>query len=191
MVTKEFGGDDDVPIGTASTAPSGAASITYKPTWTGKEQFVAKLTAGASGADAATATSYYRVTTSAPGPLYATANPQRPLSFIGHIFVGTVLAIVALLWLTLIVILLLMARRLPRLAGGGKGPQGVLQAGQGVSIPTHNTSSSGPTADRRFDKAAGSADTRRDALDARDLPGAQGLTERAGGGEAASPRVAR
>lgn len=120
VVTREFGRDQDVPIGTATTAANGLASISYKPTWSGEEKFVVKLTAS-SGAGAPTATANYRVTASAPGPLHATANPLRPLSSLGHIFVGALLGIVVLLWLTLIVILLLVARRLPRMAGRGGG----------------------------------------------------------------------
>lgn len=118
VVTKEFGKDLNVPIGTAKTSQDGAATINYAPTWNGKEQFVATLTSGLSGTATPTATSYHRVTASAPGPLYATANPLRPFSFLGHVFVGMILTMVALIWLTLIGILVLLACRLPRLAGG-------------------------------------------------------------------------
>ena len=119
VVTTEFGQGQDVPIGTATIAAHGAASISYKPTWSGKEQFVAKLSANPPGAPTPMATSYYRVTVSAPGPLDATANPARPLAFIGHIFLGMVLTILVLIWLGLITMLVVVARRMPRLAGGG------------------------------------------------------------------------
>lgn len=95
-----------------------ASVINYTPTWNGDEQFLARLTAGPPSARVQTATSRYRVTASAPGPLYATANPLKPFSFLGHVFVGTILTTVALVWLTLIGILVLLACRLPRLAGG-------------------------------------------------------------------------
>jgi hypothetical protein len=117
VVTKEFGHNLNVPIGTAKTSQDGTATINYAPTWNGKEQFIANLTSGLGDAAAPTATSYHQVTASGPGPLYASANPLRPFSLMGHFFVGTILTIVALVWLTLISILLLLARRLPRMAG--------------------------------------------------------------------------
>lgn len=118
VVDPEFSQGVDVAIGTARAATGGAASISYQPTWSGKEQFVAKVTSGLDG-DTPSATAYYSVAASSPGPLYATANLTRPASSLGHVFVGTLLVIVALVWLTLISTLLLVARRLPRLAVGG------------------------------------------------------------------------
>ncbi len=119
VVSTQFKQPEDVPIGTAKTAADGTASVSYKPTWSGKEQFVAKLTSP--GAQVPAATAYYRVTASTPGPLYAAANPARPLSFIGHIFLGVVLTIVALIWLGLIIMLVAAVGWMPRLAGGGIG----------------------------------------------------------------------
>lgn len=120
VVTKEFEKTSlDVPIGTATTGSDGSASVTYKPTWTGSQQFVAKLANGSSKSTV-TATASYDVLATAPGPLYSTSNPARPLSRVGHFFVGSALTLVAIVWLTLITFLILAKTRLPRLAGGEK-----------------------------------------------------------------------
>ncbi len=116
VVSTEFKQPKDVPIGTAKTAADGTASVSYKPTWSGKEQFVAKLSSAGTQVPAATA--YYRVTASTPGPLSAAANPARPLASIGHVFLNVILAIVALVWLGLIITLVLAVGWMPRLAGG-------------------------------------------------------------------------
>jgi hypothetical protein len=115
VVTTQFGQDQNVPIGSAKIEADGTASIIYTPTWSGEQQFVARLT-GSPAANAPTATAHYRVTADALGPLYAAANPPRPFAFLGHLFIGALLTIVVLVWLTLIVTLLVVVRGLPRLA---------------------------------------------------------------------------
>jgi hypothetical protein len=115
VVTTEFGKDQNVPIGSAKIAGDGTARIIYTPTWSGEQQFVARLT-GSAAASAPTATADYRVSTDAVGPLYAAANPPRPFSFMGSAFLAALLTIVALVWLTLIITLLVVVRGLPRLA---------------------------------------------------------------------------
>ena len=117
VVSTEFKQPKDVPIGTAKTAADGTASVRYKPTWSGKEQFVAKLTS--SGTHVPAASAYYRVVSSTPGPLFAGANPARPLSSVGHIFLRVILTSVALIWLGLIIMLVLAVGWMPRLAGRG------------------------------------------------------------------------
>lgn len=117
VVSTEFGQHRDVPIGTAETAADGTASVRYKPTWSGTEQFVAKLTGP--GAQVPAATASYRVTASTPGLLSAGANPARPLAAVGHVFLDVILTIVALVWLGLIITLVLAIGWMPRLAGGG------------------------------------------------------------------------
>ncbi len=114
VVSTEFMPPVSVPIGTAETAANGSASINYKPTWSGKEKFIAEVTSA--GVQVPEATAEFLVTNSTPGPLYATANPARPLGFIGRVFTGVILSIVAAVWLSLLFILFLMARALPRLA---------------------------------------------------------------------------
>ena len=117
VVSTEFEKAREVPIGTAKTAADGTASVRYKPTWSGKEQFVAKLTS--SGTHVPAASAYYRVVSSTPGPLFAGANPARPLSSVGHIFLRVILTTVALVWLGLIIMLVLAVAWMPRLAGRG------------------------------------------------------------------------
>ena len=117
VVSTEFEKARELPIGTAKTAADGTASVRYKPTWSGKEQFVAKLTS--SGTHVPAATAYYRVVSSTPGPLFAGANPARPLSSVGHIFLRVILTTVALVWLGLIIMLVLAVGWMPRLAGRG------------------------------------------------------------------------
>jgi hypothetical protein len=115
VVTTQFGQDQNVPIGSAKIAGDGTASIIYTPTWSGEQQFVARLS-GSAAASALTATADYRVSADAVGPLYAAANPPRPFSFMGSAFLGALLTIVVLVWLTLIITLLVVVRGLPRLA---------------------------------------------------------------------------
>jgi hypothetical protein len=117
VVSTEFEKARELPIGTAKTAADGTASVRYKPTWSGKEQFVAKLTS--SGTHVPAARAYYRVVSSTPGPLFAGANPARPLSSVGHIFLRVILTTVALVWLGLIIMLVLAVGWMPRLAGRG------------------------------------------------------------------------
>jgi hypothetical protein len=117
VVSTEFEKARELPIGTAKTAADGTASVRYKPTWSGKEQFVAKLTS--SGTHVPAASAYYRVVSSTPGPLFAGANPARPLSSVGHIFLRVILTSVALIWLGLIIMLVLAVGWMPRLAGRG------------------------------------------------------------------------
>jgi hypothetical protein len=115
VVSKEFGEARPVPIGVAAVGKDGTARIGYSPTWSGEQRFIAKLSA--KGANAPSATAEYRVRASTPGPLYAGANPGRPLASVGHVFLDIVLAVVAAVWLSLLVTLALAFGRLPRLAG--------------------------------------------------------------------------
>lgn len=113
VVSREFGDPRNVPIGVAKVGASGTARIDYRPTWSGVQQFVAKLAGGP------TATAAYRVAAAAPGPLHDTANPGRPLASVGHVFLDVILSVAALVWLSLAVTLVLAFARLPRLAGEG------------------------------------------------------------------------
>ena len=118
VVTTEFGKPQLVPLGAARLNPNGLASSSYKPTWDGRQEFVAKLASPAS--DPATATAYYQVTNSAPGSLYATANPAKLFSPAGNAFVIALLTIVALVWLTLLATLWRVAHLLPGLASDAR-----------------------------------------------------------------------
>lgn len=115
VVSTEFGQPHQVPIGVAAVGKDGTARLGYLPTWSGEQQFIAKLSA--EGANATSATAEYRVTASTPGLLYAGANPERPLASVGHVFLDIILAVVASVWLSLLVTLALALGRLPRLTG--------------------------------------------------------------------------
>lgn len=106
-----------VPIGVAKAASDGTARIRYTPTWSGTEQFVARLAELPTGGPEATVS--YRVTASVAGPLAADANPGRPLASVGHTFLTVILTLVGLVWLTLIAMLALAIGWLPRLATEG------------------------------------------------------------------------
>lgn len=117
VVSTEFKQPMNVPIGTAKTTADGSAKISYTPTWSGEETFVAKLVG--SGTHVRAATAHYRVTASTPGPLAATANPGRPLASVGGVFLDVILTVVALVWLSLIIVLAIAFGWMPRLAGEG------------------------------------------------------------------------
>lgn len=115
VVSTEFKDPRNVPVGSAATGKDGLAVVRYAPTWSGEETFVARL-AGAADAHPPTAKASYRVTTSAPGALYAGANPGRPLAAVGGVFLDTILGLVAFVWLSLAVMLGLAFGWIPRLA---------------------------------------------------------------------------
>ncbi len=116
VVSNEFGQPLEVALGSADVDKDGDASLEYAPTWSGEQEFVARL-AGMDPKDAPVANASYDVTDSAVGPLAAGANPGRPFVFMGTPFLGALLGLVAIVWLTLIVTLVTVMRRLPRLAG--------------------------------------------------------------------------
>ena len=115
VVSKEFGQDREVPIGTADVDRNGSASITYRPTWAGSQKFVVHLAGGSADAGP-TGVTTYNVATAAPGPYQALANEPRPFGPMGRVFVEVLLAVVALVWLTLIVTVVRVARGLPKRA---------------------------------------------------------------------------
>lgn len=115
VVSTEFGRPLNVSIGSATTGSDGKASMIYTPTWSGETEFVARL-AGVPAKEAPTATTIYRVAAADAGPLDTGANPARPFLFMGEPFLGALLAIVGIVWLTLIVTLITVIRRLPQLA---------------------------------------------------------------------------
>ncbi|MDA8399785.1 MAG: hypothetical protein M0008_07010 [Actinomycetota bacterium] len=104
VVTTELGGHRLVPLGSALTDSSGTASVMYQPTWAGKEEFVAEI-----GRDLtkplATASKYYVVATAVAGVPPANTNAPKPLRQVGKDFVAVVLAVVAAVWMTLLITL--------------------------------------------------------------------------------------
>jgi hypothetical protein len=117
VVSREFKSPAEVPIGTAKMAADGVARLIYRPTWSGRQELLAKL--ALPGAHVPAASAYYSVTTSTPGPLFAAANPTRRFSSTGSIFMNVIRTLVALIWLSLIVILVMVRARMPRLAREG------------------------------------------------------------------------
>ena len=115
VVTTELGGHRLVPLGSAAVGPSGAASITYQPTWTGMEQFVAQIGSDPSK-PAASADRSFLVTSAVPGMGPKLTNSPKPLRQVGEDFVAVVLAVVALVWATLLATLYRVVRGTRRLA---------------------------------------------------------------------------
>jgi Ni/Fe-hydrogenase subunit HybB-like protein len=97
--TTEFGPSGRlVPLGSAATDKHGTARLTYQPTVTGTQKFVAKYTGGAA-AGPATANTTIAVTSA-----HSVYQPShKPLAGVGKATVAVLLAIVALVWLTLAV----------------------------------------------------------------------------------------
>lgn len=118
VVSREFGSARKVPIGIAKAGANDAARIAYTPTWSGTQQFVVEIARPRAGAPSATA--QYRVTASKPGPLAASANPPHPLASVGHHFLLVILTVVALVWLSLFITLVLAFGWMPRLASAEK-----------------------------------------------------------------------
>ena len=115
VVTKEFGPDQEVPIGTGELPKSGTVGIGYKPTWNGEEKFTVRVLSGA-GATTGTGSASYEVGGAAPGPLYSVANEPRPFAGEGAVFLAALLTLVCLVWLTLLGTLVRVVTRLPGLA---------------------------------------------------------------------------
>ena len=101
-------------IGSAS-ATNGSAEITYLPTWTGEEIFVARAL-GAGGSVAGSATQAYKVTLDPAGLPKSVYEYTRPMDGVGVNLVRTLLAIAAAVWIVLLGTLLVVAVRIPRLA---------------------------------------------------------------------------
>jgi hypothetical protein len=115
VVSEQFGQPLEVGLGSVAVDKNGDASLEYAPTWSGEQQFVARLE-GMDPKDAPAANASYNVTDAAMGPLAAAANPARPFLFMGMPFLGALLGLVAIVWLTLLITLAVVIRRLPRLA---------------------------------------------------------------------------
>ncbi|MDA8274705.1 MAG: polysulfide reductase NrfD [Actinomycetota bacterium] len=114
VVSHEFAGSGLMQVGTATTDAAGIAQVDYVPTWTGQEQFVARVV-GPGGSVAASATTTYTVTVDPPGLPKSIYEYQRPLTTTGHWVVVTLLTIVAIIWVLLLGSLTLVVVRMPRL----------------------------------------------------------------------------
>lgn len=96
----EFAGAPLLALGSATTNSSGVATLTYQPSWTGQQVFVATAT-NAAGTPLASARASFDATTSVQG-FAGTVEAVRPDGGIGRAVAGTLLAIVAILWIALV-----------------------------------------------------------------------------------------
>ncbi len=113
--TQEFSGHGWMSVGSTLTNSSGEATYTYTPTWTGETQFGAALGSDAS-MTAPTVVKTFEVLKDPPGVPQSVIEYARPLGSIGGVLVKSLLAIVAIIWITLLGSLALVIRRMPRLA---------------------------------------------------------------------------
>jgi len=113
--TAEFSGQGWMSVGSASTNSSGEATYTYTPTWTGATQFGAAVGSGAS-ITTPTAVKSFQVLRDPTGVPKSVIEYARPMGSTGGVLVKSLLAIVIILWITLLGSLALVIRRMPRLA---------------------------------------------------------------------------
>ncbi len=112
--TSTFSTGGMMQIGSA-TASNGVAEVTYLPTWTGEETFVAQAL-GAGGTIAGSATQTYKVTIDPAGLPKSVYEYTRPLDGVGVNLVRTLLGIAALVWILLLGTLVMVVVRVPRMA---------------------------------------------------------------------------
>ncbi|MDA8261373.1 MAG: polysulfide reductase NrfD [Actinomycetota bacterium] len=112
--TTTFSTDGMMQIGSA-VASNGVAEVTYLPTWTGEETFVAQAL-GAGGTVAGSATQTYKVTIDPAGLPKSVYEYTRPMDGVGVNLVRTLLGIAAAVWILLLGTLVLVAVRMPRMA---------------------------------------------------------------------------
>lgn len=112
--TQEFSGHGWMSVGSAATNSSGRATYTYTPTWTGETQFGAALGSDSSMA-APTVIKTFDVLKDPTGVPQSVIEYARPLGSTGGVLVKSLLAIVAIIWITLLGSLALVIRRMPRL----------------------------------------------------------------------------
>ena len=86
-------------LGSATTDGSGVATLTYAPTWRGRQRLVAAATS-ATGRTLSATTAI--ATTTAAHPLASLAEARRPDGGIGQVVVGVLLGLLAVLWIVLI-----------------------------------------------------------------------------------------
>ena len=98
----QFSGAPLLSLGTAATNAAGVATLVYRPTWTGHQAIVATA-ANAAGTTLASATASFAATW-ATHPFAGTVEAVRPDGVIGRWVAGVLAAIVAMLWVTLIAV---------------------------------------------------------------------------------------
>ncbi len=119
--TQEFSSHGWMALGTSVTNSAGEATLTYTPTWTGTELFGAAL--GSSDAvSTPSVVKSFQVLKDPPGVPQSVIEYARPLGSEGGIFVKTILSVLALVWILLLGSLVLVIRRVPRLASASVDP---------------------------------------------------------------------
>ena len=96
----EFSGSPLLTVGTATTNAAGVATLTYRPTWAGRLDFVASALGPAGTVLASSGTSIAE--TSAVRSDAPPAQAVRPDGVIGRAAAGTLLAILVCLWIVLV-----------------------------------------------------------------------------------------
>ncbi|MCL4423619.1 MAG: hypothetical protein M1115_10760 [Actinobacteria bacterium] len=99
---EEFSGAPLLALGTAKTDAAGIAMLTYRPTWTGRQAFVATATNEA-GTSLGSATTTF-IAKSSPQSFAGTVEAVRPDGAIGQAVAGVLLSIVALIWIVLLAV---------------------------------------------------------------------------------------
>jgi hypothetical protein len=97
---QEFAGAPLLTIGSRTTNAAGVASLTYQPTWPGRQRLVASVTDAAGNAVAPVATTTF-VATNPVTSSTSTLEAVRPDGMIGRVVVVVLLVMLALVWITL------------------------------------------------------------------------------------------
>jgi ABC-type antimicrobial peptide transport system permease subunit len=98
----EFAGAPLLALGSATTDATGTATMTYRPTWTGRQALTATVT-DASGNTLGSAVTNFTAD-SADRPFVGTIEAARPDGTIGQAVAGVLIALVVILWVTLIAV---------------------------------------------------------------------------------------
>jgi len=98
----EFAGAPLLALGSATTDAAGTATLTYRPTWTGRQALFVTAT-DASGNTLGSATTSFTAG-SAARPFVGTIEAVRPDGTIGQAVAGVLIALVVVLWIALIAV---------------------------------------------------------------------------------------
>ncbi len=97
--TGQFGNAPLLLLGKATTGSNGVATLTYSPTWTGKQPLVAQIDSASGNILTSSSTTYFA--SAASLPFKGTVQSQRPDGTLGRWTAGVLLTILGLLWLVL------------------------------------------------------------------------------------------
>lgn len=97
---EQFSGAPLLALGSATTDAAGEATLTYRPTWAGRQALVATATSPRGGTLGPATTSFTAL--SASHPFTGSVEASRPDGVIGRWVAGVLLGVLALLWVTLV-----------------------------------------------------------------------------------------